>query len=207
MSKLKLSKASTTLNMNKDDNDNPIAATTTTNGQNRSLDPSSPRGPLTFRKGNPIQVEVTRFGPLGASVEVVAKSHQEKDVIGPDESPLGYGLILQKEIGYFRAGRGGVDVVVGEILPAYVDWVRDDGKIDVSLRKPGGRGKADDLSKVILDKIQATKGGEIQVGDKSSPDDIIRVFPGASKAQFKRAVAALYKKGLVEPGPYTTRLM
>mmetsp|Transcript_5211 Transcript_5211/g.9924 ORF Transcript_5211/g.9924 Transcript_5211/m.9924 type:complete len:287 (+) Transcript_5211:165-1025(+) len=163
--------------------------------------------PLTFRKGNPIQVEVTRFGPLGASVEVIARSHQEEDVIAPGEAPLGYGLILQKEISYFRAGRGGLDVVLGEILPAYVDWVRDDGKIDVSLRKPGGKGKAEDLSKVILDRIREAPNEEIEVGDKSSPDDVSKVFPGASKAQFKRAVAALYKRGLVEPGAYTTRLM
>lgn len=173
------------------------------NSRNSESSPSSP----SFRKGNPIQVEVTRFGPLGASVEVIAKSHREEDVIGPGEPPLGYGLILQKEISYFRAGRGGLDVVLGEILPAYVDWVRDDGKIDVSLRKPGGKGKAEDLGKVILDRMKETENGEIEVGDRSSPDDISKVFPGASKAQFKRAVAALYKRGLVEPGPYTTRLM
>lgn len=173
----------------------------------RSFDSSSSSSPPSFRKGNPIQVEVTRFGPLGASVEVIARSHREEDLIAPGETPLGYGLILQKEISYFRAGRGGLDVVLGEILPAYVDWVRDDGKIDVSLRKPGGKGKAEDLGKVILEKIREAKNGEIEVGDKSSPDDISKVFPGASKAQFKRAVAALYKRGLVEPGPFTTRLM
>jgi Uncharacterized protein conserved in bacteria len=172
-----------------------------------SFDSSSSTTPPSFRKGNPIQVEVTRFGPLGASVEVIARSHREEDLIAPGETPLGYGLILQKEISYFRSGRGGLDVVLGEILPAYVDWVRDDGKIDVSLRKPGGKGKAEDLGKVILEKIREAKNGEIEVGDKSSPDDISKVFPGASKAQFKRAVASLYKRGLVEPGSFTTRLM
>jgi len=160
-----------------------------------------------LRRGNPIQVEVTRFGPLGASVEVIAKSHDENDLIPPDEPPLAYGLVLQQEIGYFRAARGGLDVVVGEILPAYVNWVRDDGKVDITLRKPGGKGKAEDLSKTILEKIKKSPGGEVQVGDKSSPQDINRVFPGASKAQFKRAVALLYKKGLVRPGATSTTLM
>ncbi len=163
--------------------------------------------PPRFRRGNPIQVEVTRFGPLGATVEVIAKSHNENDLIPPDEPPLAYGLVLQQEIGYFRAARGGLDVVVGEILPAYVNWVRDDGKVDITLRKPGGKGKAEDLSKTILEKIQNSPAGEIQVGDKSSPQDINRVFPGASKAQFKRAVALLYKKGLVKPGATSTTLM
>jgi hypothetical protein len=163
--------------------------------------------PQSFRKGNPIQVEVARFGPLGASVEIVAKSHNPNDMIPENEPPLGLGLILQKEIGYFRAARGGVDVVVGEILPAYVDWVRDDEKVDISLRKPGGKGKAEDLGQIILAKMKESKNGEIEVGDKSSPDAINIVFPGASKASFKRAVAALYKKRLVQPGPHTTRLM
>jgi hypothetical protein len=163
--------------------------------------------PLDFRKGNPILVEVVRFGPLGASVEVIGRSHNEDDMIPEDEQALGYGLILQKEIGYYRAGRGGVDVVMGEILPAYVEWVRDDGKVDISLRKPGGKGKAEDLSEMILEKIKESASGEIDVGDKSSPDDINKVFPGSSKASFKRAVADLYKKGLVKPGPKSTKLM
>mmetsp|Transcript_16369 Transcript_16369/g.24484 ORF Transcript_16369/g.24484 Transcript_16369/m.24484 type:complete len:273 (+) Transcript_16369:25-843(+) len=163
--------------------------------------------PLAFRKGNPILVEVVRFGPLGASVEVVGRSHSENDMIPEEEPALGYGLILQKEIGYFRAGRGGVDVVMGEILPAYVDWVRDDGKVDISLRKPGGKGKAEDLSEMILEKLKESASGEIDVGDKSSPDDINTVFPGSSKASFKRAVAFLFKKGLVKPGPKSTKLM
>jgi len=162
--------------------------------------------PLRFLRGDLIQVEVVRFGPLGASVEIIAhKSHEEKDLIPQDEEPIGYGLILQKEIGYFRSGRGGVDVVNGEILPAYVERVRDDGKVDITLRRPGGKGKAEDLSIIILEALQ--KNGEVDVGDKSSPGEINAVFPGTSKASFKRAVAALYKKKLVQPGKYTTKLM
>lgn len=174
---------------------------------NERNDRGSTAYPLSFRKGNPIQVEVARFGPLGASVEIIGKSHDADDLIPEDAPPLGFGLILQKEIGYFRSARGGLDVVVGEILPAYVDWVRDDGKVDISLRKPGGKGKADDLGKIILEKLQGSESGEIEVGDKSTPAAINDVFPGASKASFKRAVAALYKKRLVQPGPHTTRLI
>ena len=163
--------------------------------------------PLPFRKGNPVQVEITRFGPLGASVEIIAKTHEENDLIPEDEPPLGYGLILQEEIGYFRAARNDLDVVVGEILPAYVSWVRDDGKVDISLRKPGGKGKAEDLSVIIFDALKESANGEIEVGDKSSPHEINKFFPGASKASFKRAVANLYKKKIVQPGAHTTKLL
>jgi len=58
---------------------------------------------LSFHRGDKIQVEVVKFGPLGASVEVIGhNSHNEKDLIPEGEQPLGYGLILQKEIKYFR---------------------------------------------------------------------------------------------------------
>jgi hypothetical protein len=174
-------------------------------GNERSFsDPNS-----IFKRGDLIQVEVLRFGPLGASVEVIGhKSHEESDLIPEDEPPLATGLILQQEISYFRSARDGVDVVLGEILPAYVQRVRpEDGKMDVTLRIPGGKGKAQDLGKVILERLQSTDDNEIDVGDKSTPQEINRMFPGTSKASFKRAVAALYKKKLVQPGATTTRLM
>ena len=125
------------------------------------------------------------------------------------EEPLATGLILQREIQYFRAARDGIDVVLGEILCAYVERVRheDGGKLDISLRVPGGKGKADDLAKIVMEKLQASRNKVLDIGDKSSPEDINRLLPGTSKASFKRAVASLYKQGLVEPGDEITRLV
>jgi len=163
---------------------------------------------LSFHRGDKIQVEVVKFGPLGASVEVIGhNSHNEKDLIPEGEQPLGYGLILQKEIKYFRAARYGVDVVVGEVLPAYVEQIRpEDGKLNIALRVPGMKAKADDLAEVVLARCRESKNGEINVGDKSTPKEINDFFPGASKASFKRAVSTLYKKRLIQPGPQSTRL-
>lgn len=162
-----------------------------------------------FRRGDKIQVEVIFFGPLGASVEVIGhNSHNEEDLIPEGENPLGYGLILQKEIKYFRDARQGIDVLVGEILPAYVDQVRpEDGKLNIALRVPGMKAKANDLAEVILARCHESENGEIGVGDKSTPDQINDIFPGASKSAFKRAVSSLYKRRLVQPGPFVTRLV
>jgi len=85
--------------------------------------------------------------------------------------------------------------------------VREDGKIDVCLRDPGGKGKAESVGKAILDKLQTQPGGLLHVGDKSSPEEINAAFPGVSKSAFKKAVAALYKKKLVQPGPTSIELM
>lgn len=79
-----------------------------------------------FQPGDRIQVEILSFGPLGASVDIVASSHDPNSVIPTSEPALGRGLILQKEIQYFRESRGNLDVLRGEVIPAYIEKIRDD---------------------------------------------------------------------------------
>ena len=169
-----------------------------------------------FEKGDKVQVEIASFGRLGASVDVIAhNSHDPIDCISADEPALGRGLILQREIAYYREKRGGVDIVQYETLPAFVEKVRevefDDGRgvevrLDISLRPIGGKAKALELGEHILQKL-IDEGGALSVGDKSSPEDINSYFPGASKKAFKKALSDLYKKGLVQPAPEKITLM
>ena len=99
-------------------------------------------------------------------------------------------------------------MVRGEILPAYVERIRENGRIDISLRAFGGKAKAQDLGDTIWQALQNPEsGGEILVGDKSTPAEINAVFPGTSKGAFKKAVAKLYKEGKVQPGPHSIRLL
>lgn len=168
-----------------------------------------------FKRGDQIMVEVIFFGPLGASCDVVGHSHNQEDCISQTEPALGRGMILQSEINFFRRSRGNIDVVKYEILPAYVENVREevfdrDGgdpeeRLDISLRPPGGKAKAQELGEQILEKLKDS-GGAIDVGDKSSPSEINEVFPGASKGAFKKAVSGLYRQGLVTPGPDSVSL-
>jgi hypothetical protein len=160
-----------------------------------------------FQPGDAIQVEVMSFGPLGASVDIIADSHRETSIIQETEPPLGQGLILQREIRYFRESRNNVDVVRGEVLPGYVEFVRDDGKVNISLRAFGQKAKADEVVTMILDRLELSPRGALNVGDKSSPEEIAMEFPGISKASFKRAVAGLYKQGKVVPGTHTVTLV
>ena len=164
-----------------------------------------------FRKGDLIQVEVTRFGRLGASVDIIGiGGHSEDQLIDEYDPPLGTGLILQSEISFFRKKRNMLDVVVGEILPGYVENIRNmnDGstKIDVSLRPPGNA-KTLDLAVEILQKLENDGLGVLDIGDKSSPKEIDAIFPGSSKAAFKKAISSLYKQGKVKPGPFSVSLM
>ena len=168
-------------------------------------DSRSESSPTTdFQPGSRVQVEVRGFGPLGASVDVIATSHDAADVIAEDVPALGTGLISQSEIQYFRSGRNNLDVVRGEVLCAYVEQLRDDGKLRIGLRPFGGRAKADELGALILERLEEN-GGELQIGDKSKPHEINREFPGTSKAAFKKAISALYKQRKVVPGPFVTK--
>ena len=158
-----------------------------------------------FRAGDQVQVEVVSFGPLGASVEVVGLGHsKDAELLPADQEPYGFGLILQKEIAYFRQGRNNLDVVLGEILPAYIQNVRDDGKLDLGLRVYGGKAKSQEVASMIMDRLSVYP--ELPVGDKSKPEEINKEFPGVSKTAFKKAVGALYKKGLIVPSAQSIKL-
>mmetsp|Transcript_496 Transcript_496/g.818 ORF Transcript_496/g.818 Transcript_496/m.818 type:complete len:250 (+) Transcript_496:96-845(+) len=172
-----------------------------------SNDDEDTDGNSNFQTGTAIQIEVMSFGPLGASVEVVGEGHNPDNLISETAPALGRGLILQKEIHYFRQARDYVDVVQGEVLPAFVEKVRDDGLLDICLRKPGGKAKAEEVSVLIMERLKQSADGTLSVGDKSSPDAIGDEFPGVSKGAFKKAVSALYKLGKVKPGPDSVSLV
>lgn len=96
------------------------------------------------------------------------------------------GLLYENEI--FRPLQAGMT------LKAYVKQVREDGKIDLMLQKPGA-GKVEDFAVTLLEYIRE-QGGTISLNDKSPAEDIYAVF-GVSKKTFKKAVGDLYKKQLV----------
>lgn len=79
----------------------------------------------------------------------------------------------------------------GERTKGYVEFIRQDGKIDVSL-VPVGVEKFDHFSQTVLDYL-IEHDGVMEITDKSHPD-IIREKLGLSKKAFKKAVGNLYKK-------------
>lgn len=82
----------------------------------------------------------------------------------------------------------------GMEMKAFVKQVREDGKVDLMLQKPGFE-KVDDFAKTLLDYIKE-RGGKIYLNDKSPADEIYDTF-GVSKKTFKKGVGDLYKKRLI----------
>ncbi|MBW2177361.1 MAG: hypothetical protein JRF32_09950 [Deltaproteobacteria bacterium] len=83
---------------------------------------------------------------------------------------------------------------IGQKISGYIKKVRDDGKIDLCLQKPGYKA-VDALSASIMYKLRHQKGF-MALTDKSRPEVIADLF-GVSKKVFKKAVGNLYKKRLI----------
>lgn len=97
-----------------------------------------------------------------------------------------WGLLYDNEI--FQPLR------IGKKVTGYIKNVREDGRIDLSLSRPG-EGKVNDFSEKLLAHI-AEQGGFSSLHDKSSPELIKRTL-GVSKKTFKSTVGNLMKKGKI----------
>lgn len=107
------------------------------------------------------------------------------------------GTLYQNEV--FRPMRAG-DRVTG-----YIKQLRDDGKIDLSLRKPG-YDEVLDSKEQIFEKLKAASEGYLPYHDKSDADEIRRVF-GMSKRTFKAAIGGLLREGRIDMLPDGIRVI
>lgn len=96
------------------------------------------------------------------------------------------GLIYRNQI--FR------HVQTGDRMTGYIEKVRPDGKLDISLQ-PTGRKQTIDFAETLIQWLE-DHDGFAPFGDKSAPDDIKRTFQ-VSKKVFKKAVGDLYKRRII----------
>ena len=123
------------------------------------------------------------------------ESGQEVDILIWQKTDLGFKAIINDEYsGLLYESEIFQPLHTGMRMKAYVKQVREDGKIDLLLQKPG-QAKVEDFSATLLDYIRE-QGGRIALNDKSPAEEIYATF-GVSKKTFKKAVGDLYKKHLV----------
>jgi len=109
------------------------------------------------------------------------------------ETPLGYSVLINETYdGLLYNNEIFSDVEEGLRTIAYVKKIREDDKIDVSLRPQGFRNVIDGDAGKILEKIKLNQG-VLLLHDKSSPD-AIKFHLQMSKKAFKRAVGNLYRQ-------------
>jgi len=127
---------------------------------------------ITLKLGEEVQLTFYEFGDLGAKVIINGRYA---------------GLLFRNEqFGKFE---------VGATVKGYVAKIREDGKIDVTLRKGGAQdmvGGKESFLKVLRDN-----GGFLPVGDKTPPQQITELFK-MSKKSFKTLIGNLYKQKVIE---------
>jgi hypothetical protein len=87
------------------------------------------------------------------------------------------------------------DLSIGDICTGYIMRLRQDKKIDLTLKKPGYTSVKESEDTIV--NILKKTGGFIPCHDKSSPEEIKKVF-SMSKKEFKRAIGGLFKKRILE---------
>ena len=84
---------------------------------------------------------------------------------------------------------------IGEIVEARVTYLREDGRLDASLRDVKEQALESDADKIF--KFMQENGGAMDFNDKTAPEKIQAVFK-ISKAAFKRAVGHLFSERKIE---------
>lgn len=119
----------------------------------------------------------------------------EVNILIWQKTDLGFKAIIENQYsGLLYDGEVFQPLRTGDVLKAFVKQVREDGKIDLMLQKPGFE-KIDDFARTLLDYIQE-HDGRVALTDKSPAEDIYDTF-SVSKKTFKKAVGDLYRKRLV----------
>jgi len=97
------------------------------------------------------------------------------------------GLVAKKELT--------VNLKVGDRVKARVISVKEDGKLDLSLREKAPIQISLDADTLV--KMMKANGGKLDFSDNAAPE-LIKEETGMSKNQFKRAVGNLLKSGKIE---------
>lgn len=107
------------------------------------------------------------------------------------KTPLGFKAIVDNKYqGLLFKSDLISQVKVGQKLDGFVKFIREDGKIDLSLQLINKQTRLS-LADAIIEDLKAHDGMST-LTDKSSPDEIFSYFK-VSKAAYKKAIGALYK--------------
>jgi uncharacterized protein len=136
--------------------------------------------------------------------ELSIEEGQEVDLIIANKSDLGFNVVINEQhLGLVYFDDIYIAIETGDKIKGYIKKIRDDHKIDVTLRPMGYRNIIEPSAQLILDTIKK-KGGVLKLTDNSHPDEI-KALLGMSKKNFKKTIGALYKQKLIllkEDGVY-----
>ena len=129
------------------------------------------------------------------NVPATYKSGQMVDLLVAEPTDMGFKAIINNQHwGLIHKNEVFKFLRIGMQEKGFIKEVRADGKLSLSLQ-PIGREGADVLHEKILSQLRE-QDGVLMLSDKSTPQAISALF-GVSKGNFKKAIGALYKQGLI----------
>ncbi|MBU3010008.1 DNA-binding protein [Polaribacter vadi] len=129
--------------------------------------------------------------------DINLKEGEKVQLVIENETGLGYSVLINEEYeGLLFRSEVFQDLEVDMEVVGYIKQIREDGKIDVSLRPQGFRNVIDADVEKVLEKLKSSREGFLLLTDKSSPDSI-RFHMKMSKKAFKKAVGNLYRNKLI----------
>ena len=123
------------------------------------------------------------------------KHGDEVDLLVWQKTDLGFKVIVDNQFtGLVYDNQLFQPLHAGDRIKGYIDHIRHDGKIDITIQKTG-RQQVVDFSETLLNYLQ-THDGHCHLHDKSDAEAIALLFK-VSKKTFKKAVGDLYRQRLV----------
>lgn len=122
------------------------------------------------------------------------KQGEKVSLVIADKTELGYKAVINHEYwGLLYANELYRRIRKGLVIDGYVNRIREDGKIDLTLNVPGfSKDKMESVSNAILAALIENEGF-LALTDKSPPPEIYAAFK-VSKKVFKQAIGGLYKQ-------------
>jgi predicted RNA-binding protein (virulence factor B family) len=141
--------------------------------------------------------------------EIGVKVEDAVQLLIAEQTDLGFKAIINNQyLGLLYKNEIFEPLQTGDRKKGYIKQIREDGKIDLSLQ-PKGYEHIEDSKYKILHLLENNKG-VLELGDKSSPEEIYQALKLSKKA-FKKTIGGLYKDTLIsiedfkitllEPGP------
>ena len=129
--------------------------------------------------------------------EMYLKEGDKVNLVIETETSLGYTVLINEEYdGLLFRSEVFQELEENMEITGYIKNIREDGKIDVSLRPQGFRNVIGSDVEKVLAKLKNSREGFLLITDKSSPDSI-RFHMKMSKKAFKKAIGNLYKQKLI----------
>lgn len=133
------------------------------------------------------------------------KEDQEVELLVYGSTPLGLMVIVDNEYpGLVYRSEVFKEPETGDKLTGWISKIREDGKLDISLKRKGYYAVIDSSDSLL--KLIKDNDGFLDLHDKSSPEDIKNKL-GMSKKLFKKIAGGLYRDGLIIIEPEGLRIV